>query len=805
MRFRPEIEALSKWLWCGLIALALPGLTFPGISQAAVLADVDSVKTLEDRVKANSKDGESWIRLGDAYLETGNIKGAERAFKKAIQYTKSAESYHGLGRVYMRGDSRFARKAFPYFRQALGKDSRLVEAQMNIARTHILLNEIEAERAFRDAMAIDATYAPAYIELANWYVENDFQMYEGELSGLYEVYLQLVPNDAEALYGQALLSTEMQDYGPALKLAEALMDQYPGEGRFVVLAAQAQAAMGDFDRALDSFSIYLRMLPEDERKIYDDLSIVAKPEELKAYREIPESDREEFLEAFWRKRDLTLVSAGKARRVEHYRRVWYAQLHFSDRVQPWDRRGEIYIRYGQPEYRMQSGRPVSAPSEPVEALRERLALEYSDDVAGQITVGEFSGRGRQRPDFGNIATAVPRDAPIYPLELNLRARHWESWTYTQVGGGVEFTFTDEFMNGKFDFPPVPSGTNLSLANLSGLVRNHPEVILNEVKSQTPEHYDVPPGMEPLEFYYDLGSFRGEDGKTRVEVYYGIPPEEVHFEEVGIQTQVRVGRTMVLSDSDGETVHRTKDELQFARLEKATHKKGDFIPDIASLEVLPGKYNLAVQLADRYSGKWGIYIQELEVPGFDSSFAMSDLELAWGIFDTPQTEKFEKEGVWVIPMPTRSYTNDRGVYVYYEVYNLAKDTFGQTRYRVEYTIQQDVRRAIGLFGALSTGIKKLFAKDDPQVAVSYEQYGSEVWEPIYLELDTGEMKLGLNQIKVTVTDLVGGDEVSKKAMFQLGQRAGIVNQNPQRRGANDGFLAPSGSGQGAAQGGRGRRR
>ena len=51
-----------------------------------------------------------------------------------------------------------------------------------------------------------------------------------------------------------------------------------------------------------------------------------------------------------------------------------------------------------------------------------------------------------------------------------------------------------------------------------------------------------------------------------------------------------------------------------------------------------------------------------------------------VSDRPQAPKFQKGDVWVIPAPTRSYGAHRDVYLYYEVYNLKKDGFGQTRYK-----------------------------------------------------------------------------------------------------------------------------
>ncbi len=240
-------------------------------------------------------------------------------------------------------------------------------------------------------------------------------------------------------------------------------------------------------------------------------------------------------------------------------------------------------------------------------------------------------------------------------------------------------------------------------------------------------------------------------------------------EVGIEDENgHVRRSVVISDDEGEEVFQTRDDLHFGGIDSKQLKKGTFVPDVAYLEVPPGSYRMAVHLTDVHSGKWGVYVQDLEAPAFSDSLAMSDLELAWSIGEAAGFhDKYRKGDVWVMPMPSRSFVNDRSVFVYYEIYNLQRDEFGQTRYEVSYTIQQDVRSGSSIFGLLSGGFKKLMARSKkPQVAVSYEHVGRDVWEPIHLELDSKKMILGLNQIEIKVTDLLSGQSVKREAIFRL---------------------------------------
>ncbi|MCY3871149.1 MAG: GWxTD domain-containing protein [Gemmatimonadetes bacterium] len=745
---------LNLWI---ILLLILPG---QATSEVA-----DSLSVLEEAVKVAPKDGDAWVRLGNVYLNAGEIEKADHAFRKGIRYAGSAEAYVGLGRVFMaRGRTR-ARQGLQYFRMARAKDPKSIDAELYLARAKVMLRDLDAEDAFRRVIAMAPDYAPVYLELADWYVNNNFEMYYGEIRLLYEKYLRLRPGDIEALYGLAVSYTEEHNYRSVVEIGEMALMKNPGEARLLALLAQAYAGLGDPDRALELFAQYFNVISAEERALYKDLQLVARPEELQEYELLPEDERAAFLTTFWRRRDLTLISGGLAREAEHYRRVWFARTHFAKAVQPWDRRGEVYIRYGEPDYRSRSHAPNAVPSAEAEAVKERLALDIEGGfvASGEMTEESFFGGVEDEQAVGDYE-GVNLTEPAYPVAFGPRSMPWESWIYTQVGGGVEFVFVDELLNGKWQFPPLPDGTRLSGERLSALLRSHPGVVLNDVVASTPEYFDLPPGIEPLAFYYDVARFRGEEGKTGVEVYYGVPTLEVGIEN----ENGHVRRSVVISDDEGEEVFRTRDDLHFGGIDSGQLKKGTFVPDVAYLEVPPGTYRMAVHLADVHSGKWGVYVQDLEAPVFSDSLAMSDLELAWAIGDKQGFhDKYRKGDVWVMPMPSRSFVNDRSVFVYYEVYNLQRDEFGQTRYKVSYTIQQDVRSGSSIFGLLSGGFKRLMARNrKPQVAVSYEHVGRDVWEPIHLELDSKKMILGLNQVEVEVTDLSSGQSVKREAIFRL---------------------------------------
>src|SRR5438309_6867112 len=86
---------------------------------------------------------------------------------------------------------------------------------------------------------------------------------------------------------------------------------------------------------------YKKWLDEDVRWIITD-------EERSAFRQLSnEEEREQFIEAFWQRRDPTPDTAENEFKEEHYRRMAYANEHFAAGIPGWKTdRGRMYIMYG---------------------------------------------------------------------------------------------------------------------------------------------------------------------------------------------------------------------------------------------------------------------------------------------------------------------------------------------------------------------------------------------------------------------------------------------------------------------------
>ena len=189
-----------------------------------------------------------------------------------------------------------------------------------------------------------------------------------------------------------------------------------------------------------------------------------------------------------------------------------------------------------------------------------------------------------------------------------------------------------------------------------------------------------------------------------------------------------------------------------------------MPDVLKLNLPPGAYRLEVKSQDRARGRMGIYQQQVVVePYGEEELQISDLELAWQVGAVQADSRFRKGDLNVVPMPSRTYKRGHSVFVYYEIYNLSKDEFGQTNYIVSYTItSRDTPGRVGNISRLfrwGTGRRE-------ELAVTYEQQGDASQEVEYVELALDEQLPGRYSLKVSINDKNSSESAEKDVVFVI---------------------------------------
>src|SRR6266853_6338924 len=134
--------------------------------------------------------------------------------------------------------------------------------------------------------------------------------------------------------------------------------------------------------------------------LQEEVPYIISDEERAAFLQLQTNEeREQFIEAFWQRRDPTPDTVENEFKEEHYRRIAYANEHFAAGVQGWRTdRGRMYIVFGPPDsidshpsggtyYRPQEEGGGSTSTFPFETWRYRyieglgneIEIEFVDD------------------------------------------------------------------------------------------------------------------------------------------------------------------------------------------------------------------------------------------------------------------------------------------------------------------------------------------------------------------------------------------------------------------------------------------
>ena len=754
-------------------ALLITCLASAGDAQNRDLRDI--IHRLKADLPTASDSSATYARMGLLYLRLEEADSAEAAFQNAIALRPDLAIAHtGLGRVYYDLQNK-PERALSHFEKAVASDTTDADAHDRLVKTLLALEQTggRARKTASQTIARFPDLASPYLLLARAHRE------EGSTHRValyyYKKYLQRNPEDREAAYQFAFALYKAKAHRDLEDLTSRMRDP-----RALPLLAQALIHRRDHEGALAAFQRYIQTLPKEEHPLYDDISYIGSKAESRAYRLASASDdpaqRERFLARFWLQKDPFKTSGGALRRAEHYRRVWHARTHFGKKW-PWDRRGEIFIRYGEPDYISTSRQLNAVVPLAVQRVQEQRAYAIYGEAGVEANfVGPvYPIRTIEAGGVGHALTGNLGFADYRPVTTSSgwSSVPWEVWIYKNLGNGAEFTFTDEFLGGNYDFAPVPSLTSADLARAESSGRSYMSVIqrLNEFNPATlaqslaatePELYSIE-ALEPLDFYFDALTFRGPKNKTELQVVFGLPLDNVAL-RTDPDTTVVVERRTALIFPRALDFQNTKHALAID-ITDATRDRGLQALSAVRHFADPGEYELAVEAWRQNTNRVGAYRQpNLQLPAYrdKTRLMMSDIQIASRIVEAsraPDTS-FVRGDLYIQPQPSASFIPGMSMFVYFEIYNLKPDEFGQTRYTISYEVQK--RRETGF--ALISLLAKLGKKNAEAVGLSFEQVGTDPDENTYLEMPLSNLAPGRYALKLTITDRNADQQEKKDAVF-----------------------------------------
>lgn len=764
----------------------------------------EALALFQQSVREAGKSAPAHYWLGRAWFALGDNAEALKAFRRTVQLDKNWASGHvGMGMVYAQLPNRRldARNAY---RRALEIDPGNADAQYRMGMTYmdqersgrLIGSDRDGRKHFLKTVELNPTHPDAYYQLGRCYDSPDEPETEKALTA-YMQQFRVNPEHSEALLSFAKVSHRSERYDLGVVKLRAIVDTWGDNtpdrirsmlSQYEVLALGTDQQYGRLQEALES---YISQLDNDEQEVYRDLSHVALPDELATWEAATEPERDALWLAFWNERDSNPATIENERLVEHYRRVMYARIHFSEKQFPYDRRGEIHVRYGEPDDRrrfmvrsnenqyvsfLMSGNPA------VDAIREQN-LQFGYQL--QVNRGEVSkildDDKRSRTGFGVEST---RDFDVNPSnksieqqleELAVKQRRLmgssymaESWVY--VPHKLELFFVDQMGGGRYDYPletlSVDASSDLTIQPdaIGRQDMEHPRRQAAALIARSPEVYAHDYGGDPLEYAFDVVSFRGEGGSTEVDLAYSIPVWQFDDITDGKGNRTWLNNQVTLRDSVQTPGFSRKFRFgPIARPERqAAYQEfqGNAYTLTASMSAPSGSFTAAVEMRDEATSLIGVYKKPVSLSDYrGDSLLVSDLKLSTEITPAPGPGPFVRKGLNVVPNPGRLYLRGHLVYVYYEVYNLAMDDAGRTSYETLYEITP-----MGM-----PALRNRFARPpgDMQTVMSFfEGEGTSAEEAEYTALDTSDLEAGEYVLTVTLTDRHADASVTKSVNFMV---------------------------------------
>jgi len=450
--------------------------------------------------------------------------------------------------------------------------------------------------------------------------------------------------------------------------------------------AAKQRAKSDKELKKELDSQYKKWLDED-------VVYIISPEERSAFLHLATNEeREQFIEQFWQRRNPDPDSADNTFKEEHYRRIAYANEHYSSGIPGWKAdRGRIYIMWGPP-----------------------------DEIESHPSGGSYN---RPSSEGGG-------ETSTYPFE-DWRYRYLEG-----IGENVELEFVDPTMSGEYKLTMDPSEKDaLLMVPGAGLTEMESMGLASKTQrfnNTDGTHLASPLGMRPesmsefsrldlyakiqqappvkfkdleavvtsrlvrdqVKFDYRFYFLRITSDTVLVPITVQIPTSQLSFQEKQGVDSATVNLFARISTLSGrivqtfeDTVHR---DVPAALLQQSLSTSSIYQK---AVPLSPGLYRLDIVLKDVNSNNVGVVNTRLAVPRFEEDkLSASSLILADQIQRVSAKDiglgQFVLGDLKVRPKMDAAFLATDTMGVFLQVYNLKVD---EKTHKADVSVQYRVMK------------------------------------------------------------------------------------------------------------------
>ncbi|MFZ0785125.1 MAG: GWxTD domain-containing protein [Candidatus Acidiferrales bacterium] len=492
-----------------------------------------------------------------------------------------------------------------------------------------------------------------------------------------------------------------------------------------------------------------------------DVVYIITPEERHTFLHLTTNEeREQFIEAFWQRRNPDPDSAENTFKEEHYRRIAYANEHYASGIPGWKTdRGKIYIMWGPP-----------------------------DEVDAHPTGGTWD---RPMDQGGGETTTYA----------------YEDWRYRYlegIGENVELEFVDPSGTGEYHLTTDPSekdallrvpGAGLTLAESMGMAdkssrfsntdgtnvaegqmgANMQSESMNEfTRLELEANIFRPPPVkfkdlealstsriirDQVKFDYRYDFLRITSDTVLVPITVQIPVRQLSFQEKDGVDSANMNLFARITSLGGRVIQTFEDTLRTdipASLLQGSLGTSRIYQKAVPLA--PGLYRLDIVIKDINSGNVGVVNARLDVPRFDDDqLSNSSLILADDIQRVSTKDiglgQFVLGDLKVRPKLDQTFTPEESMGVFLQVYNLkVDDKTHKADASVEFRVTKDEK------GQTAPALKFDIPAD------KIPEHGEEM--TLANQITLGSLAPGKYKLEVAVTDNVSKQTITPTTDFTV---------------------------------------
>ena len=508
---------------------------------------------------------------------------------------------------------------------------------------------------------------------------------------------------------------------------------------------QAAKPQAENDNKNDK-QLYKELATPYKKWLDEDVTYIISEDERKLFLKLQTNEeREQYIEAFWQRRNPDRDSPENAFKEEHYRRIAYANERFGAGIQGWrSDRGRMYIAWGPPtsieshthgeSYR----RPYAEGGGDTKTYAwEKWNYNYVEGLGQNVDFEFVDSSGTS--EFRLAWSPAEKDALLNtPLGLTLAEERGDR------------SKADRFYN----------ASNIAASEMGGQPRSLNEFERLEAYAKAfvppPVKYKELEGLvssrivrDQMKFSYQSDFLRITGDTALVPITVQVPHQELTYQSRDGVHRASISLFARVSTLTGRVVQTFEQEIQSDIPDSLLQQslKGSSITQ-KSLPLKSGLYRLDIVLKDTGSGDVGVVNTRLAVPPFEEEkLSASSLILADEM--TPVATREIGLGQFVIgstkvrPKLDKTFRSNQPMGIFLQAYGLKVD---ETTHKNNATIEVEILQ----------GEKSLFLAK--QTSTEMDQNG----EQITLEkvLPAGALQPGKYKLQIRVTDTLANQTLSR---------------------------------------------